>query len=367
MADVVVIGAGIFGLSVAYALKHAGATVEVLDAEGIGSGASGGVVGALCPHAPTRWRPFKQFQLDALVALPRRIEEIEAASGLGTGYAQTGRVTPLASERDRTRAEAEALGAREIWGADLGFDILDEVPAAWSHWVSDSAAAAGFVHETLSARVDPRAYVTALARAVGTVREGVHVTRILAPGDGVASSQGDISADHIVIAAGWQSWDLLGELALGLCGQPVKGQAAVLGCDAGKVPLIYNDGLYAIPHGAGRVAIGSTSEKMFEGSGTDTDGQLDAVIEKARRAVPALREAPVLARWAGLRPKPPGREPVVGPLPDRPDILLATGGFKISFGIAHAIGDAVAAEITGNPAPIPLPETFDPAHLLHAH
>jgi len=358
-----VIGGGIFGLSVAYSLKMAGARVKILEAGAIAGGASGGVVGALCPHAPTRWRPFKQFQLEALLALPDRISRIEAESGRNTGYARTGRITPLITVKDRKRAEGEIEGARDVWGNAADFSILDETPAHLKEWLAPDAAPAGLVQETLSARVDPRAYVQAIAACLGDqIDEGVQVTKLLAQGQGVETVHGTLRADHIVIAAGWRSWDLTGALASGLQGQPVKGQAAILECKAGKMPLLYVDGLYVIPHSAGRVAIGSTSEKGF--SDLQTDARLETLIETARRAIPCLRNTPVIERWAGLRPKPPGREPVVGPLPDRPDIWLATGGFKISFGIAHAIGDAVAAGIMGTSPKIHLPETFDPAGLL---
>lgn len=362
MADVVVIGAGIFGLSIAYALKRAGASVEVVDAGQVGGGASGGVVGALCPHAPTRWRPFKQFQFDALRTLSDRVAELGAETGRSVGYARTGRITPLQTSRDRTRAEAELTAAAQIWGNVADFRILDTVPLRWAHWVAPEAATAGLVHETLSARLDPRAYITALADFVGPIRTGCRVVGLNRSGHGIETDLGPLHADRIVVAAGWQSWDLIDPMVPGLRGQPVKGQAAVLGCDAGDVPLLYNDGLYAIPHGKGRIAIGSTSEKQFKDPGTDE--QLEIVIDKARQVVPCLSDAPVVERWSGLRPKPPGREPVVGPLPGRTDVWLATGGFKISFGIAHAIGDAVAAGLVGNEASIALPDTFDLGHLL---
>ena len=50
--DVTVRGAGVFGLSVAWACLRLGATVRVIDPNGVGSGASGGIVGALAPHVP---------------------------------------------------------------------------------------------------------------------------------------------------------------------------------------------------------------------------------------------------------------------------------------------------------------------------
>ena len=54
-ADVTVMGAGVFGLSVAYACAKRGALVRVVDPFGIGAGSSGGLVGALAPHVPENW------------------------------------------------------------------------------------------------------------------------------------------------------------------------------------------------------------------------------------------------------------------------------------------------------------------------
>ena len=63
-------GAGIFGLSVGYACARRGALVQMIDPEGVGSGSSGGPVGALAPHTPENWNPKKQFQLDSLLMAP---------------------------------------------------------------------------------------------------------------------------------------------------------------------------------------------------------------------------------------------------------------------------------------------------------
>ena len=65
--DVTVRGAGVFGLSVAWACVARGARVRVLAPEGLGKGASAGLVGALAPHVPEAWNALKQFQLDSLL------------------------------------------------------------------------------------------------------------------------------------------------------------------------------------------------------------------------------------------------------------------------------------------------------------
>ncbi len=56
-------------------------------------------------------------------------------------------------------------------------------------------------------------------------------------------------------------------------------------------------------------------------------------------------EAPVVERWAGLRPKAIGREPMVGRHPGHPNVSLMAGGFKVSFGLAHELARTVLDEI----------------------
>ncbi|WP_412509844.1 FAD-dependent oxidoreductase, partial [Roseovarius sp. SYSU LYC5161] len=62
MADITVMGAGIFGLSCAWCCLKRGARVRVIDPGGPGAGASGGIVGALAPHVPENWNDKKAFQ-----------------------------------------------------------------------------------------------------------------------------------------------------------------------------------------------------------------------------------------------------------------------------------------------------------------
>ncbi len=91
--DVTVMGAGVFGLSVAYACLLRGAKVQVIDPAGVGTGASGGIIGALAPHVPEQWNPKKAFQLDSLLMQGAFWEQVGARSGMPAGYARNGRTS----------------------------------------------------------------------------------------------------------------------------------------------------------------------------------------------------------------------------------------------------------------------------------
>ena len=305
-----------------------------------------------------------QFQFHALLALEARVAEIEAATGGTCGYARTGRLTPLPTEKARAGAEKDGAAAPDTWGDAARYEVLDELPAEAAGLLSAREAQFGVVRDSISARLWPRGYLSALMMAVAEDLEvNSPVLSVDPAGPRVKTVSGWQSAGHVVVAAGPSAWPLVGSHAPMLAGgAAVKGQAAMLAADLSALPVVYTDGLYIIPHGRDRVAVGSTSEKTFADAEA-TDHLLDALLVRARGVVPGLSAAPVTERWAGLRPKPPGREPVIGPLPDAPRTWVAGGGYKISFGIAHAVGDAVAADIAGTPAPIPLPDSFDPAAL----
>ncbi|QDL90459.1 FAD-binding oxidoreductase [Paroceanicella profunda] len=351
MEDVVIVGAGVFGLWTAVAALARGRDVLLLERAGPGAGASGGVIGALAPHVPERWNAKKQFQFEALLALGPSLAALEAEAGGSAGYGRIGRLQPLLTPEARAIATRRAGAAVSQWGARARMEILP--PDAWPGWMDPAAAPEGMVFDTLTARLDPAATCALLARVVAA--RGGRLARAevrgIAPGR-VETAEGVIAARRIVVAAGVESFALMAPLLGRLTGQAVKGQALVLDGPAPRSPLLYGDGTYVLPHATGGIAIGATSERVFEVP-LGTDALLEATLARARRLCPAIRDLPVRARWAGLRPRALGRDPMLGPLPGAETVLAATGGFKISFGIGQAVGAAVAAMLDGEPPALP--------------
>lgn len=363
-SDAVIIGAGIVGLWSAIRAAEAGLSVHLIDrASQTGGGASGGLLGALMPHQPTNWTDVKQFQRDALVSLETEIATLEAVTGLSCGYARCGRLIPVRTPRKQAATASLSKAAAENWpalspgGAAVGWSYTDTLPDP--NWLSPDLAPLGCEFETLSARVDPRALLNALrarAMALGVrIDLNATVTGIAANGRVTLSDGSVLATDRIFVTAGVGSFDLLIPLLGPGLGRGVKGQAALLAPIADvdpRAPILYDGGLYVIAHGVRRVAIGSTSEDSFD-DGTTTDAALDDLIVRAQDLCPALRGTDVIERWAGIRPKAIGRQPIVGPLPDAPRIVIASGGFKISFGVAHVMADAAIGFATGTAVVVP--------------
>jgi glycine oxidase len=322
-AEITVRGAGVFGLAIAWALVRRGARVRVIDPGGVGAGASGGVVGALAPHQPEGWNALKAFQFDSLAMAEDWWAAVAAAGGQRTGYGRTGRLQPLADDRAVAAARARAAEAAALWQGRFRWQV-QPAPAGWA-----PVSPTGLVlRDTLSARIAPRAALAALAAA------------IRAQGGAVAEDGPDGAT--VVWATGAAGLAALGADLGRDIGGGQKGQALLLCHDAGcEAPQIFADGLHIVPHADGTVAIGSTSERTWQDA-LGTDARLDAALARAVAVCPVLADAPVIARWAGLRPRSASRMPVVGPWPGRPGHYVANGGFKIGFGLAPLMAETMA-------------------------
>jgi glycine oxidase len=342
-ADATVMGAGVIGLSIAWACVQRGAKVQVIDPNGVAAGASGGIVGALAPHVPENWNAKKDFQLGSLLMSQAFWAGVTEASGLATGYARTGRLQPLADEAAIALAQARAFGAAGLWLGQADWRI---VPATHADWEPPSPSGL-LVQDTLTALIHPRQATLALAAAI-TAGGG----EILRGGDG----QG-----KVVWATGAAGLEQMTASHTRLVGAGVKGQAALLRLDARGLPQLFVDTLHIVPHMDGTVAIGSTTERDFD-DGTATDDQLDALVAKARAALPALQNAPVIARWAGVRPRSRSRAPMLGRHPFIPGAFVANGGFKIGFGMAPKMAQVMADLLIDDRDTIPA--DFDPAASL---
>jgi glycine oxidase len=322
--DLTVHGAGIFGLSVAWAAARRGAKVRVTETVRPGAGSSGGLVGALAPHVPEQWNVKKAFQLDSLLMAAEWWGAVQAAGGVSPGYARSGRLQPIADEAALAFARSRAEGAKALWQGRADWNVIRATGGTW-----EPATGSGWlIHDTLTARMHPRQALAALMAA------------LQAKGAEVRIGQADAHGPQ-VWATGYAGLLALSEGRRRVVGGAVKGQAALFRFDAAAQPQIFTDGLHIIPHEDGTVAIGSTSEREWDDPSA-TDTQLEALIAKARAALPVLADAPVIDRWAGLRPRARSRAPMVGAWPDRPGHFIANGGFKIGFGMAPKLAETLA-------------------------
>ncbi len=324
MPDVTIMGAGVFGLTLAVACRERGAQVQVIEKRRPGAGSSGGLVGALAPHVPGNWNAKKAFQFEALRMSGQYWARIAALSGIDPGHARLGRVQPVTGGGlDLARARAEQ--ARTLWQGHAEWRV---VPVTDAPGLRIRAPSGWVIHDTLSARLHPRQAGQALAGALAVLGGRL----VLGAGE---------PAGRIVWATGYEGLEALSDALGRKIGSGVKGQSLLLRHSAPQAPQLFADGLHIVPHGDGTVAIGSTSERAFD-SPDKVDAQCDALLSRAIEICPALAGAPVIERWAGVRPRASSRAPLMGAWPGRPRHYVFNGGFKIGFAMAPALAQIMA-------------------------
>lgn len=337
MRQITIVGAGIFGLAAAHAFARRGLAVHLIEAAAIGSGASGGQVGALAPHDPVQWNRKKQIQCDALIAAGDWWAEVTRRGGVDPGWARSGRVMALPAPE---LAQARIAGAAAHWPAPFalrqGRIKHPLLPAGWQG-----------LSDNLSARIAPRQACAALAAALRA--QGVRIDEHAGP-----RHPDDLPAPCIWTTGAAGLDQLSADLGRPM-GRAIKGQSLLLrlpGADLRTAPQLFLDSLHLVAHADGLLALGSTSERDF----TDpqaTDAGLEALLDRARALLPVLAGAEVVARWAGLRPRAQSRAPLVGPWPGRAGHWIGNGGFKIGLAMAPWVAEALADWILTDTCRVP--------------
>ncbi|MEO9877553.1 MAG: FAD-dependent oxidoreductase [Anderseniella sp.] len=363
--DIVIIGAGVVGLWCALKAKQRGLSAVVVERGRIGQGASGGILGALMPHRPVSWEDIQTFQLEALLSLETEVAHLESATGLSCGYSRCGRVLPIDSEEFLAEHKQWQAGSKKFWpaaslsGTPMSWQITRGAPDPdWPVLKPDFVA---FSFDTLSARINPRRLLTALVGSVEpeiAIAENCPVTAISDNGEVLLADGTRLSPAKIIVAAGYESFGLLQPALQCELGWGVKGQAVLLrpqNRSFDNMPIIYSRGIYVIAHDDGLVAVGSTSQRFFKHTCVD-EAVTQKLVQRAVELCPDLADAGIVEQWAGIRPRAAGRDPIVGPLPDHRNIIMATGGFKITLGVAHRMADAALDFATD--AQCELPHSF---------
>jgi glycine oxidase len=354
--DVIVIGAGAIGCSVAYFLAQAGARVEVVERGEIGreaSWASAGMVSAM----PTGDDPLSRFYREGAALFPEFAGSIREETGIDIGYWRCGSLRLCRSEDawpgrvQECQALRDAGAAVECWSAD---DVRSHAPALASDVL-------GALYYPDAGQVRPPRLVRALA--AGAARRGVRfrtgepVIDFVRAGEritGVVTSADTISADTIVVAAGAWSGEIGRFLPQPLPVAPVRGQIVLLEAVPPLLSsLVFDGDFYLTPRPDGKVLLGSTVEVAGFDRGTTAEG-VSGLLRKGLSTAPGLREARLVTAWAGLRPYGGREQPILGPLPGHEEVVLATGHFRTGISPALITGQLIADWITTGRTSIPL-------------
>lgn len=348
-------GGGIIGCAIAFFLAKSGIRPLVLERGQVGGEASSGAAGMLSAqgHEDEADALF-DLKLTSRALYEELAIELLDRTGLDIEYRKLGHVVPALTEEER-----EAVARRVSWQVARGLpavrldakEVRELAPA-----LTPEVRGGGFFpadHHVNNTAVT-QALASATMRLGGQVRTDCAVLDLVREGDrvtGVRTADEVIPAGTVILCAG--AWMQEFERAAGipLPVVPAKGQIVVA---KHEPPLLrhvaYGSGAYAVPRPSGEHIIGSTVEYV----GFDKRVTVEAVtgiLERVTTLVPALREAEMVASWGCLRPAAPDGLPLLGPVPARPGLVVATGHFRNGILLAPITGKLIAELIVeGRPS-----------------
>ena len=366
-ADVVVVGAGVVGSSVAHYLTLAGAKVRILEREAIGGGDSAHATGFLSMLG-SEFSQGPSFQLalaayDEFADLVPRLEE-RTGTDLLLQRRPSLRIALDEEEealiKDQMVWQGKSLSVRWIGGDDVRRIEPRITPRT-----------IGAAYQDESAQLDSYRLTLALARSAEqggadiSLRE---VTGLLTQGDrvtGVRTTGGEHSCDMVVLAAGAWSAVFGDWLDYPVPVQPLKGERLMLRYDGPPLPVLISSPKrgHMISRLDGLLSVGSTGGRDYDrheqppGASSDrqpTEAARVELIQRAIDVVPELESTELVQHLAGTRPMSPDRKPIIGPVPGWDGVMLATGHTTKGIHLGPITGRVVADYIVRGRTEVPV-------------
>jgi glycine oxidase len=365
-ADVVIIGGGVIGLSVARALALRGIRdVLLLERNSLGAESSSAAAGMLAPQAEAdRADEFFQLTCESRDSYPAFAAALLEETGVDIELDTTGTLYAAFTEPDW-----DELKKRFEWQTKAGLPV-EKLTGAEATLLEPSLndRVIGALRFPLDGQVENRRLVSALT--VANDRLGVHVATGTAVTSvnikrqrvvSVETSRGSIETGCVVNAAGaWSSLLEKSDIAIPDPRiKPVRGQMLCFEANPQVTRhVIYSSRGYIVPRRDGRLLAGTTSEDAgFEKRVTAAGTQ--SILAAALEISPRIAGLPLVDSWAGLRPCAADALPVIGPCAEIDGLYFATGHYRNGILLAPITAELVAGAIIDKIIPATL-ATFSP-------
>ena len=353
-ADVVVIGGGVIGLTIARALALRGVRDVCLIERGrLGTEASFAAAGMLLPQVEADAQDeFFNLACQSRDLYPAFAAALREETGIDVELDTTGTLYVALTEQDN-----EAIQKRYEWQTRAGLTV-QRLSAAEARELEPciSEATLGALRFPNDIQVENRRLLTALANSVKkhgvTIAIQTSVDSVLVEGNrvrGVQTSRGVVSCSIAVVAAGtWSSFIKSSPQSPIPTIEPVRGQMV---CLEAKPQLtrhvIYSPRGYIVPRQDGRLLAGSTSEHAGFAKCV-TAGGISTILHNALEISLAISELPVVDTWAGLRPRAADGLPVLGPCGEIDGLFYATGHYRNGILLAPLTGELISKAIVSS-------------------
>jgi glycine oxidase len=351
--DLVVIGAGVIGLSVAFRVKQLKPKIKVaVVGDSVNSlMASRAAAGMLAPYGESESNDcFFRFCRESLDKYPKFVEELVSVSGVPVYLSMSGSIMPklLVGDRWESRLKfLEAVGAPfEVWPVDR---VREKIPYLSDEcgeviWVGQGQINNRQLHDALMKGVEKLGVQLIDQRVTGFIKSSESI-------DYAVTDSGKIKSHEYVLASGSWSGPLANILGVELPIKPIKGQMCRVQVDDDR--LDYTVGGYLTYIAPWREGNGFVLGSTMEDRGYDPAVEKEAIqglIEQAARVLPCLRNAPLIESWTGMRPAAEDGMPVMGKSAQFDNLYYSTGHFRNGILQTPNQSDYMAGQILNDTA-----------------
>lgn len=364
MADIVLIGGGAIGLSIAYELATRGASVRVLDQGQLGQESSWAGAGMITPGNPAGAKSLEtRLRAESFVRWPDWATRLRDETGVDTGFARCGGielsadhsssdVAAIATFFQSQGVRAELVGPRELRELEplLNPELDDAV------YLPDYCQVRNprLLRALLAACAARGVELSPGSPVIGFDRTGTRITSVRTPTE-------TISADQFVVCSGAWSRAVLAQAGGSIRVSPVRGQIVLLGMLPLPTRRILEVGArYIVPRADGHLLIGSTEEHV----GFEKCNTAEAVAELIRfgcELIPSLKSARLERCWSGLRPGSPSGLPYLGRVPSTDNLFVAAGHFRAGLMLSPITAVLLRQMLLGEQPLLPTNE-LSPTH-----
>ncbi|HZR32339.1 MAG TPA: glycine oxidase ThiO [Terriglobales bacterium] len=346
--DVIVIGAGVIGVSLAWMLRKEGAAVLILERNQPGREASHAAAGMLAycdPHIPKAVQPLIRASARLY---PEFVHELQDESGENADLRSEGAIILGAHEKSLC-PDVIALDAKRLEELE---PHLAHTPQKGELWPEKS--------------VDPRALFSAVLKAAKhrgvDVSSGERVTEVLVEdgrATGVLTSKTRFAGNKMVNCAGAWATEVKSPVRP-VPTRPVKGQMLSLVWPDRQLlrHVVRAPNVYLVPRSDGRIFVGTTVEDVGFDKRTEPE-TIQRFHQAAANLIPELGQARMLEDWAGLRPGTPDDMPILGET-ELPGYFVAAGHFRDGILLAPITAKLMTQLLTGEKSEIDI-APFSPA------
>jgi len=346
--DVIIVGGGIIGSSIAYELAKRQKRVLVLERRRLASEASGAAAGMLAAQVEMGLEvgPLFELALKSRKLYPQLAKELRELSGIDIGLINRGMLKVAQTAEEKNEYE-NIIKVQRALGQELNWcpNIQDK---------EKSAAGLEAMEVPEDGQVDAPSLSLAFAKSAQAhgahIQEYAEVQSLLLEENqikGVQTLAGNFYSEHVIVAAGAWSEKLLKQTGLYMPTYPVKGECfSVIANEPLLKSTLFSHGCYIVPKKGNRLLIGATAQPGTFDKRVSFKS-IHALMNKAKELLPEIETAEWEKAWAGIRPQTRDGLPYLGLHPQYKNLAIATGHYRNGILLSAVTGPLIADLIEG--------------------